>query len=154
MEGAIALVKLRGCDQFRDDVGLRMFHQLNSNILTRCLERDVEVPLDLLTLRSHASQHVDTQDRQWRLSELLIRFIGIRAAMKSGEISALSAAIAVSELDIENVECGMIIGQNWTFSDVISGAIPVATLAASLVEARTSIIPAIRDREMVEEVNG
>jgi hypothetical protein len=153
IEGAIVLVKLRGCEQFQDDVGLRMFHQLTSNVLTSCLEREVEVPIDLLTLRSYASQYVDTNDLRWRFSELMIRFITLRVAMTRGEISFIAATRAAAELDIENTESSMVIRQNWKFSDIISGAIPTATLSASLVEAGIDLTAGTRGRRLVQEID-
>jgi hypothetical protein len=65
VDGALALVRLRGNEQFNDPINLRMFLQLGLNILVRCLQREVEITSELIAPRSIAAQSVDTKDPKW-----------------------------------------------------------------------------------------
>lgn len=87
IDGALALVRLRGHEQFRGSIGLRMFLQLSRNVFIRCLHREVEVPSELMALRSVAAQFVDTRDPKWRFSNAMIEYARLRGALRIREWS-------------------------------------------------------------------
>jgi len=84
LNGAIALVKLRGEKQFKDPVGLCMFLHLNSNVLSSCLRRGVEVPEEFIAIRKLVGRLMHPDDLEWQLSELVVQFAALRADLKRG----------------------------------------------------------------------
>jgi hypothetical protein len=100
MNGAAALMKLRGNEQFQSHVGLEMFIQMSSHMLLTCMQRGIPLPEDYLTLRAYAATFLDTTDASWRLSEITVRYISFRVGVKDGSISGSEAIItAASQLD-------------------------------------------------------
>ena len=100
LNGAASLMKLRGQDQFRSQVGLQLFTQMGTQILLGCMQRGVPLPEDYATLRATAINFVDSTDSAWRLSEVTVRYIGLRTALKDGSLTNPDAIIlAARELD-------------------------------------------------------
>jgi hypothetical protein len=99
INGALALSNLRGTDQFRTTLGIRMFVQLTSTILISCVQRDVQPPAEFTTLRNLASRYMDTSDPKWQYSSLVMRFVGFRVAMKNGNLAGSELIDAAKELD-------------------------------------------------------
>jgi len=100
-DGAIAIVRLRGSDQFSTEAGKRMFLQLCSNVILNCIKREVPVPPELIALRTNASRFMDTSDPRWRLHSLMIRFASLRSAMRNGELPTSEFLEQAKTLDDE-----------------------------------------------------
>ncbi|KAH8646966.1 hypothetical protein BGZ60DRAFT_231118 [Tricladium varicosporioides] len=84
LEGALAIVKLRGKEQFSDPVSLRMFIHLSSNILSRSLRRNVDVPEDLISLNRHAEKFINITSLEWRISNLMLSLADLKAHIRKG----------------------------------------------------------------------
>ena len=85
IDGALTLVGLRGSEQFNDPVNRRMFLHLGRTVLIRCLQCEIDVPPELLRLRSVAAQFVDHKDPKWCFSEAMFRYVRLRRAIRLGE---------------------------------------------------------------------
>lgn len=101
IDGAIALIKLHRKDQFHNAIRLRMFQQLSTNFLIRCLQREVEVPSDFISLRTYAAKFVDTNDFKWRFSDLMIRYARLRSAIRVGDCSDVQVIQVAMQMDGE-----------------------------------------------------
>ncbi|TVY81448.1 hypothetical protein LSUE1_G004656 [Lachnellula suecica] len=102
LNGATALMKMRGPKQFQTKAGLEMFIQMSSHILVSCMQHTIPLPQDYLTLRTYATNFLDTSDVSWRLSEVTVRYIGFRAAIKAGSLFDPDTIIATAtEMDKE-----------------------------------------------------
>ena len=100
INGAASLMKLRGEDQFRSQIGLQLFTQMGSQILLGCMQRGIPLPEDYTALRATAINFVDPTDAAWRLSEVTVRYIGLRTALNDSSLTNPDAIIlAVMELD-------------------------------------------------------
>lgn len=100
LNGAASLMKLRGEDQFRSQIGIQLFTQMGTQILLGCMQRGIPLPEDYANLRATAVNFVDPTDSAWRLSEVTVRYIGLRTALKDGSLTNPDAIIlAVAELD-------------------------------------------------------
>ena len=104
IDGALALVKVRGREQFKDPVSRRMFLQLSRNVLIRCLQSEVEMPSELISLREIAAQSVDTRDPKWRFSDAMFQYAKLRRAMRTGEWSDDENIRFAMEIDGELVD--------------------------------------------------
>jgi hypothetical protein len=119
MNGAIELVKLRGNAQFQNALGLRMFLQLNSTILIGCMQYDVRVPADLTNLRREASRYVDSTDPKWKFSEIVVRVVDFRAAMRECRISGLELLNVAKRLDSELKAVPENVPPEWTYQTIM-----------------------------------
>ncbi|TVY35608.1 hypothetical protein LSUB1_G005102 [Lachnellula subtilissima] len=104
LNGATALMKMRGRHQFETKAGLEMFIQMSSHLLVSCMQHTIALPEDYLTLRTYATNFLDTNDIAWRLSQVTVRYIGFRAAIKSGSLFDADTIIATATgMDAEMV---------------------------------------------------
>jgi len=102
LNGATALMKMRGREQFQTKAGLEMFIQMSSHILVSCMQHTIPLPQDYLTLRTFATNFLDTSDISWRLSQVTVRYINFRAAIKSGSLFDPDTIIATAtEMDTD-----------------------------------------------------
>ena len=118
IDGAIALVRLRGDEQFHDPIGLRMFVQLSLNVLIRCLQWEVEVSADLISLRIYAAQFVDARDTKWSCSNVMIQYAELRNAMRIGKWSDGEIIRFATVLDTELINICTNMPSDWQFSTI------------------------------------
>jgi hypothetical protein len=100
-DGALALLKFRGPNQFEDPVSLSMFQHLSSNLIPSCLERGVAVPKDFLRLRRQAARFASAEDPEWRLLDIMVQLATLRDAVKSSKHPSTSALATAQYLDLE-----------------------------------------------------
>lgn len=72
VEGALALVKLRGIKHFRKGPELRALLGLSLNATICSLSTGNPIPKEVREIRAHASQFVDTNYPKWRLSDCIL----------------------------------------------------------------------------------
>lgn len=101
LDGALTLVKFRGQIQFDCLSGMTLFRQLSSAVLTSCLEREVEIPAQFITVRDLAVKSRNPSSLRWRLEQIMVRFVSLRADSKSGKISDEEIDAIAEELDSE-----------------------------------------------------
>ncbi|KAI9727157.1 MAG: hypothetical protein M1828_007358 [Chrysothrix sp. TS-e1954] len=78
VDGATALVKLRGSEQLETRTGLRMFIQAFVNCIITSMQIDSQIPEFMLKLRDEAGKYLDTRALNWRSHDLLIDFLSLR----------------------------------------------------------------------------
>ncbi|KAF4627517.1 hypothetical protein G7Y89_g10632 [Cudoniella acicularis] len=86
VDGASALIQLRGVEQFRSTAGQRMFLQIMSSVILSCVQRSIYMPVEFLELRKHAAKHMDAFKPAWKLSGIIIDFTSLRAAVRNLQI--------------------------------------------------------------------
>ena len=100
INGAAALLKLRGPEQLNTQLGIRLFMQITSSLVTSCLQHDIPLPDHVLELQVEASRHVDCDDLGWRFLEIMILFTDFHQRVKHGSISDPNFVLSrASELD-------------------------------------------------------
>lgn len=62
INGAAALVKLRGREQLRSRKGLRLFNRVAASLLMSCVHQELAIPANILELRTEASSFIDTSE--------------------------------------------------------------------------------------------
>lgn len=101
IDGALALARLRGAEQFNNHVGLRLFMQLSSTVLIACIQRDIPIPAELLELQAESRKYTNLIEPKARLSQALIRFVDLRVGIKSGNLLSGDAVVIAKDLDAE-----------------------------------------------------
>ncbi|KAG9228171.1 hypothetical protein BJ875DRAFT_259104 [Amylocarpus encephaloides] len=110
VDGAVALVKLRGQEQFKSTSGQRMFLQIFSSLLVSSIQQNIAVPADMIELREYSAQFFDHSNAAWKMSGIIIDFTRFRAAIRNAEIVAPRDIVArAAEIDQRfiNVEKGL-----------------------------------------------
>jgi hypothetical protein len=87
INGAAALVKLRGQEQFNTQAGKRMFLQVTSNLMLSCIQRSLPMPAHIVELRKFAEEFMDSGNTAWRLSGIIIDLTIFRAAIHDGGLT-------------------------------------------------------------------
>ena len=101
----MALVKLRGEEQFSNPVRLRMFLKLSLLILQNCLQRNIPPCEDFMALREKSRKFMDEKDPRWRWGELMANIALLREDMKVGDEGVLER---LREMEREWREVGRI----------------------------------------------
>lgn len=87
VHGALALVRLRGLEQFQDPSALRALVRLSTNLLISCVASESPVPNELIELRTHAAKLLNVGDPKWRLSDLMVYYANLRSDIRRGLLS-------------------------------------------------------------------
>jgi len=95
LEGAKALVKLRGLEALRSLAGMRIFSSLRAQIVLACIMRNEKVP-DIIVELSHKSMNFPSNDSNWAspLTMIVVSFCNIRARVHAGEVTDVSKILA------------------------------------------------------------
>ncbi|KAJ9144280.1 Fungal specific transcription factor domain-containing protein [Pleurostoma richardsiae] len=104
IEGATALLKLRGPEKLSQEPGIQLYIQLRSSILHSCLQRGISVPPALMEtspiFNAGPIEEYFDLDRPVSIAEPSFRLANLRAAIKKGEITD-SVAICEAALQID-----------------------------------------------------
>ncbi|KAH8646955.1 hypothetical protein BGZ60DRAFT_391555 [Tricladium varicosporioides] len=125
IEGATALVKLRGAEQFNTVAGQRMFLQVMSNLMLSSVQRTVAIPAEILELREKASKFMDPAKPAWQISEVIIDYTIFRAAVRNCEILGPRAIVeAALVLDRRFIEIYEALSEEFSFNAVYTSENP------------------------------
>lgn len=100
VEGTVALIKLRGSEQFSTTQGVRLFAQATQSLVVKCQYHGLALPADLLDLEAEAARYSDTNDPAWRYHAVMMSFTNFWAAWKSQRIRNPEACLAKA-LDLD-----------------------------------------------------
>ena len=98
VNGALALVKLRGLDQFTDEASLGALMRLTMNLIIGCVNKKDPIADDLQDIRAHMVKHVE-QDAKWMSTGLMIESVDLASEMKTYKTSHEQRIIKCEELD-------------------------------------------------------
>lgn len=101
LNGAIALLKLRGEGQFRNPLGVCMFIHLNTSVMTSCLKRGVEIPDEYIEMMDIFGRTTRRDDLEWQSAKLIVRFAALRTRLNSDEVDSHATWKSLVELDEE-----------------------------------------------------
>ncbi len=87
VNGAAALAKLRGVNQFRTAGGMKMFLMITQRVMISCIQREVPMPEALVNLRTEMGKFLDSSDPTWQITEPIYQVLQIRYDIKSGALT-------------------------------------------------------------------
>ncbi|KAM3084481.1 hypothetical protein ACMFMG_001412 [Clarireedia jacksonii] len=119
INGASALIKLRGPSQFRTRVGVGMFMQITSHLLISAIQREIPMPPEIVALRAQVQKRLDTADPGFRLLAILDKFAKFRADLRA-HVLGDSASIIQHALALEQeiVEVFSNVPPGWEYETV------------------------------------
>jgi hypothetical protein len=86
VKGALALVELRGLEQFQDATAIRVLVRLSTNFLINCVATASPVPKELKDLRGYARKLLNAGDPKWRLMDLMVEYTDLQAEISRGNL--------------------------------------------------------------------
>jgi hypothetical protein len=119
VHGALALVRLRGLDQFQDPSALRVLVRLSINLLTSCIASESPVPNELVALRAHVAKYLDVRDPKWRLSDLMVPYANLCSDMRRGQLFGDDCIRISMELDAKLQALALDMPPSWQYKTTI-----------------------------------
>ena len=99
IDGALALVKLKGLEHFTDDAGLKVLTRLLLNASVSYFSQGDPVSPEFHEVREHVAQFTDTSDPKWKMSGIVLEVIDLTSGMRKGIIPREEGARKCIELD-------------------------------------------------------
>ena len=118
INGALALVELRGNPLHQDLTGLRLLARLSTNLLISCISANCPVPPALIKLRSDIEPFLNKEDPKWCLSGLSIKYANLRGAIQDGCLSSSDIVARATQLDLESTSLAKHMSSTWLYSTV------------------------------------
>ncbi|TAQ83145.1 hypothetical protein B7494_g8530 [Chlorociboria aeruginascens] len=84
VNGAAALIKLRGREQLGSMTGRRLFLQVVSSLLTCCIQRDRFLPRHILELIQEVHKFLSPEDPVWIVQQTVIEYTEFHASIRRG----------------------------------------------------------------------
>ena len=94
INGAAALIKVRGPEQLASVGGVRLFMQATVGLMVSCLQVGMALPEHILALNAEVAKHADLSDPAWRYYETMALLTNFRAHVRRGIISDPQAILA------------------------------------------------------------
>jgi hypothetical protein len=115
IEGALALVKLRGVESFKEGTEMRALMGLSLNSTVCSLSTGQPVDDAIRQIRVHAAQFVNTDYPKWKLSGLMLEVTDLAAEMRQGRMTTeeriAKSAYFDRELELVALEASPV----WTY---------------------------------------
>ncbi|MCJ1438959.1 hypothetical protein MMC27_008349 [Xylographa pallens] len=125
VNGAAALLKIRGPEQMITPGGRRMFAQVTSTLVTTCLQHQLEVPDHILELRNEAVKYQTINDPIWRFIKFMILFTNFKAQVEHKEINDPLVILARAlELDQMFLSLCSNIPPGWEYTTIYTDSDP------------------------------
>lgn len=119
LNGAAALMKIRGPEQMKTVAGRRLFAQITGMLATSCLQQETELPEHIFELRLELDKYVDIKNIIWESHHVLIRFTNLYSAVKRDKLTDLREILSQSlDLDKKLVQVFSVAAEDWTFSTI------------------------------------
>ena len=94
INGAAALIKVRGPEQLASVAGVRLFMQATVGLMVSCLQVGMTLPEHILALNAEVAKHADLSDPAWRYYGTMALLTDFCAHVKCGSISDPQAILA------------------------------------------------------------
>jgi len=125
INGAAALVKLRGLEQLRTPVGRRMFVQVTSSLLISCIQRQLALPAHIIELRAEVAKYINPTEPAWYIQDSMIEFADFRSKIRARVITDPKTILSKAlELDGIFLELFSNVPPGWRYETVYTDADP------------------------------
>ncbi|KAF1943427.1 hypothetical protein EJ02DRAFT_400453 [Clathrospora elynae] len=115
VEGALALVKLRGVETFKEGSEMRALMGLSLNVTVCSLSTGRAIDDVVRQIREHAAQFVDTDYPKWKLSGLMLEVTDLAAETRKGTMSSEERVRKSVEIDQKLAAVALNASPAWTY---------------------------------------
>ena len=124
INGATVLLRLRGRQQLKTKLGLRMFKQVIVSIIASCIQHEVPIPAHIITLQGYAMESLG-DNPAWRFLDTTMRFANLRASIKDGSLIDRDEIIdAAMKVDDDLVKWCETTPLQWRYETLFTDADP------------------------------
>lgn len=116
VNGALALVRLKGLEHYQGNNVLRVLGRLSTNLLISCIAGDRPVPEDLIVLRKYIAERLNASDGKSRLTDLMIEYGILRTEIRTGYLSVAECMDKVMELDAKLQALSVNMPHQWRYT--------------------------------------
>ncbi|KAI9815979.1 MAG: hypothetical protein M1827_001971 [Pycnora praestabilis] len=125
LNGAAALLKLRGREQLSTSGGRRMVLQVVSSLVVSCLQHGVAIPTQIMDLRAEAASYLASSGLIWRFQDTMVLFTNFRAYVRQEVITDPEVILAEAlELDKSFISIFSDLTPQWQYQTVYTDADP------------------------------
>jgi hypothetical protein len=106
VNGATALAKMRGVEQFNTPGGTKMFLMLCQKVMISCIQRVIPMPQTLIDLRNELRKKLNVEDPAWDIVEPVYKVLQTRHDLKKGllvERDAIVTRLLAIEDEFERI---------------------------------------------------
>ena len=115
VNGALALVELRGSKNLATYPGTRLSVRLVTNIVVSCITASKKAPLGLIKLRTNLEPYLNTSDPKWQISGLVIKYANLRAAIHRNILSDIDIVRTATQIDYEYMSLAQTMPLSWSY---------------------------------------
>lgn len=119
VNGALALIRLRGLEQFQDPFELRVLVPLNNHYIGSCVTNGSLVPDELIAIRAYVENHLNVPDHTLQLSDLMIHYAKLRSDSRRGILSNDEYIRVSTELDAKLQALDLNMPLSWQYSTTL-----------------------------------
>ena len=119
VNGALALVKIRGLEHFQDSFQFRVLVRLSNHFVGSCIVSGSIVPEELSAIRTYVEKHLNFQEHTLQLSDLMIQYAKLRNELRRGILSNKECIGVSMELDIKLQTLDLNMPPSWQYSTTI-----------------------------------
>ena len=100
LQGALALVKMRGAEQFKDPMAVPMILRVSTNQIISCIATHRPVPEDVVALRESVASYIGIPSRsKLKESDLMVDYSRLRYQIETGDLPSKEAVLSLSNLE-------------------------------------------------------
>ena len=120
VNGAFRLVQIRGREQFKRPLGIKLLVRLCTGLLITCVASYQPIPSELIQLRAAVGGYIDSNDPKWKLMGLFVRFVELRQASEGSSVMSSPRHVLdmAKCLDDDLVALGKEIPPTWQFETI------------------------------------
>ncbi|CAO2648851.1 Nn.00g098000.m01.CDS01 [Neocucurbitaria sp. VM-36] len=115
VQGALALVKLRGIEQFTDGTELTALMGLTLNSTVCSLSTGRPIPEEIREIRNYTARFVDTSYPKWKLGGFMIEITDLASEMRNGKLTSTETKTRSIELDRQLEAMALEAGPVWSY---------------------------------------
>lgn len=119
INGALALVKLRGLEHFQDPSELTILVRLSTHYIVSCVASGSPVPDILNAIQAYIGRHRNFQDPMLRLSNLMILYANLCSESRKGFLSNDEYIELSVELDGKIRALDLELPPSWQYSTIL-----------------------------------
>lgn len=113
--GALALVKLRGIENFHDGSELKTLLGLSLNATICALSNGTPVPVEVHEIRAHAAQFVDTSYPKWKMNDCVLEVSALPAMTRDRNLTPQERISRSAALDRRMATIALEAAPAWSY---------------------------------------
>ena len=99
VRGTLTLVRMRGEDQFRNAVLLKILTNYTTKLLISCVVMRISIPQEVVSLRAHIAQVKKYTTPKWQQTDVIVRYANLRADKSQGLVDSVQVVTKATEIE-------------------------------------------------------